>query len=173
MKEHFENVRRAIYDKFSNLGEKIGSVISDKFKTAINSMLRMVETNLNKAISFINGAIDIMNKVPGVKLNDAPFLPYHSTYCFSVSGAVAYALSQTACINRAELFCIVFRRSCAHFKALLQSGFVHALYKVKVVLLYLKVQKITPHRDNTARGRLCYAEKSLCPSFHRDKGKSD
>lgn len=68
MKEHFENVRRAIYDKFSNLGEKIGSVISDKFKTAINSMLRMVETNLNKAISFINGAIDIMNKVPGVKI---------------------------------------------------------------------------------------------------------
>ena len=102
--------------------------------------------------------------IPCPKLNELSIFNVRVYFRFYVSGCgplkadVAYALPKAACINRAELLSIVFRRSCAHFKALLQSGFVHALYKVKVILLYLNIhKKITPHRDNTVRGGLRYA----------------
>lgn len=69
---NFTSFFSGLWDKvkstFSSLGTKLGSAIGDSVKSGINSVLSMIENTINKAIGLINGAIDIINKVPGVEI---------------------------------------------------------------------------------------------------------
>ena len=64
----FSGIWSTIKGIFTNVGTNIGSAIGGAFKSAMNSALATVENAVNKAIGFINGAIDIINKLPGVSV---------------------------------------------------------------------------------------------------------
>ena len=66
--EFFGGLWTKIKNKFSDIGANMGSAIGDSVKAGINKVLGWVETTLNKAIGMINGAIDVVNKVPGVNI---------------------------------------------------------------------------------------------------------
>lgn len=85
-KEKFSNAWQAVKDVFSNwgsffsglwdtikttfssLGTKLGESIGGAVKTGINSVIGWIEKTINKAIGLINGAIDLINKLPGVSV---------------------------------------------------------------------------------------------------------
>lgn len=64
----FSGIWQTIKDKFSSIGSAIGSAISDAVKSGINSIIGIAERAINKAIGLINGAIKIINKIPGVEI---------------------------------------------------------------------------------------------------------
>lgn len=64
----FSGIWDTIKGIFTNVGTNIGDAIGGAFKSAINSALATVERAVNKAIGFINGAIDIINNLPGVSV---------------------------------------------------------------------------------------------------------
>lgn len=57
-----------IKKKFSDIGSSIGSAISDTVKSGINGVLSTIESVINGGISLLNGAIDLINKIPGVNI---------------------------------------------------------------------------------------------------------
>lgn len=67
--DFFSGLWTTIKDKFSSLGTKIGDAIGGAFKTTINNVLSTVETAVNKGIGFINSAIGVINKIPGVNVS--------------------------------------------------------------------------------------------------------
>ena len=64
----FSGIWDTIKGIFTNIGTNIGDAIGGAFKSAMNSALATVERAVNKAIGFINGAIDIINELPGVSV---------------------------------------------------------------------------------------------------------
>lgn len=60
----FSGIWSTISTTFSSLGTKIGDAIGGAVKTAINGVISKIETTINKAIGIINGAIDLINKLP-------------------------------------------------------------------------------------------------------------
>lgn len=64
----FEDLWETIKNTFTKLGTSIGFAIGNAVKSGINAVLTLVENTINKAIGFINGAIDVMNKVPLVNI---------------------------------------------------------------------------------------------------------
>lgn len=65
----FSNLWNTISTTFSALGTSLGNAIGGAVKSGINGILRWVQDTVNKAINIINGAIDIINKVPGVEVS--------------------------------------------------------------------------------------------------------
>ena len=69
---NFTSFFSGLWDKikstFSSLGTKLGDSIGGAVKSGINTVLSMIENSINRAIALINGAIDIINKVPGVDI---------------------------------------------------------------------------------------------------------
>ena len=57
-----------IKSTFSKLGTSLSNAIGSSVKAGINGVISWVETTINKAIGLINGAIDVINKVPGVDI---------------------------------------------------------------------------------------------------------
>jgi phage-related protein len=59
-------------DKAIGLFKKIGTTVvdfmSDLFKSVINGVLSTIEKNINKFIRLLNGAIDLINEIPGVSI---------------------------------------------------------------------------------------------------------
>lgn len=53
---------------FSGIGNTIGGFISAGFKTVVNGALGLLEGFLNTPINLINGAIDLINHLPGVHI---------------------------------------------------------------------------------------------------------
>lgn len=53
----------------TDLGTKIGDTVGSSFKTAINGILEFIEDRLNSIPNAINGAIDLINKLPGVEIS--------------------------------------------------------------------------------------------------------
>lgn len=51
---------------FSSLGTSIGNAISGAVKSGINGVISLIERTINRAISLINGGIDLINLIPGV-----------------------------------------------------------------------------------------------------------
>lgn len=51
---------------FSSLGTSIGDAISYAVKSGINGVISLIERTVNRAISIINGAIGVINLIPGV-----------------------------------------------------------------------------------------------------------
>lgn len=64
----FSGIWNTIKGIFTNVGTNIGEAIGGAFKSAMNNALATVERAVNKAIGFINGAIDVINDIPGVSI---------------------------------------------------------------------------------------------------------
>lgn len=64
----FSGIWNTIKGIFTNVGTNIGNAIGGAFKSAMNSALATVENAVNGAIRLVNGAIDIINKIPGVSV---------------------------------------------------------------------------------------------------------
>ncbi|MBO5004332.1 MAG: hypothetical protein J6D03_03595 [Clostridia bacterium] len=60
----WDNVKRT----FSTLGTNIGNAISNAVKSGINGVISMIQNTINRAIGLINGAIRLINKLPGVSI---------------------------------------------------------------------------------------------------------
>lgn len=68
IRSFFSRIWNTIKGIFTNVGTNIGEAIGGAFKSAMNNALATVERAANKAISFINGAIDVINNIPGVSI---------------------------------------------------------------------------------------------------------
>ncbi len=64
----FSGIWNSIKNTFSNLGTSIGNAISNAVKSGINGVLSLIEKTINKAINLINGAIGVINLIPGVNI---------------------------------------------------------------------------------------------------------
>lgn len=64
----FGGIWETIKSKFTNIGTKIGESVAGAFKSSVNSVFTTIENIVNGFINTINGAIDIVNKVPGVSI---------------------------------------------------------------------------------------------------------
>lgn len=64
----FSNVWGNVKNTFSNLGTSIGNAISNSVKSGINGVISMIQNTINRAIGIINGAIRLINKLPGVSV---------------------------------------------------------------------------------------------------------
>lgn len=64
----FSGLWDKIKNTFSSLGTKIGDAIGGSVKAGINKVITWIENTINKAIGLINGAIDLINKLPGVSV---------------------------------------------------------------------------------------------------------
>ena len=65
----FTGVWDRVRNTFSELGTKIGDSMSGAVKAGINGVLRSVENIVNKFIKMINGALDVINAIPGVNIS--------------------------------------------------------------------------------------------------------
>lgn len=63
-----------VQNKFSDLGTKIGGAISGAVKAGINGVIRQIENVINSGIGLINGAIWLINKIPGVSIDNLRYL---------------------------------------------------------------------------------------------------
>lgn len=66
--DFFSNIWGKIKDKFSNLGTSIGDAISSAVKSGVNGIIWLIEGTINTAIGLINGAIRLINLLPGVNV---------------------------------------------------------------------------------------------------------
>ncbi|HFU3982939.1 TPA: hypothetical protein ACGO2Q_001730 [Streptococcus suis] len=71
----FSNVAgffRGIYDNivswFTDIGRAVGDAVSGAFKSGMNGAIATVENVVNSFIGMINGAIGLINKIPGVSI---------------------------------------------------------------------------------------------------------
>ena len=60
----WKNVKKT----FTDLGTRIGDAVGGAMKTALNAALDFIEGKLNAIPNAINGAIDTLNKLPGVDI---------------------------------------------------------------------------------------------------------
>lgn len=67
--DFFGGIWDTIKSKFTSIGTKVGQAIGGAFKSVINSVLETVENTINAVPDAINGAIDILNKIPGVDID--------------------------------------------------------------------------------------------------------
>lgn len=68
------NVWDKIVSVFSAIGTTVADAISGAFKGVVNTVLRGVVGIINGFFGAINGAIDVINKVPGVSIKKVPKL---------------------------------------------------------------------------------------------------
>ena len=67
--DFFGGIWDKIKNKFSKLGTSIGDAISSAVKSGINGVISLIERTINNAISLINGAIKLINLLPGVNVS--------------------------------------------------------------------------------------------------------
>ena len=67
--DFFGGIWDKIKSKFSKLGTNIGDAISSAVKSGINGVISLIERTINSAISLINGAIKLINLLPGVNVS--------------------------------------------------------------------------------------------------------
>lgn len=66
--DFFGGIWDKIKNKFSKLGTTIGDAIGNAVKAGINGVISLIENNINSAINLINGAIKLINLLPGVNV---------------------------------------------------------------------------------------------------------
>lgn len=66
----FSSIWDRVKGTFSDLGVKIGDSIGGSVKSGINGIISTIENTINKAINLINGAIKLINKIPGVSVGN-------------------------------------------------------------------------------------------------------
>ena len=64
-----KNAFKDVGEWFAGVGKKAGEAISSAFKTVLNWILDKIEKTVNAPFKMINGAIDILNAVPGVSIS--------------------------------------------------------------------------------------------------------
>ena len=64
----FSGLWDRIKSTFSSLGTKLGDAIGGGVKSGINGILGMIEGAINDALNMINGALSMINKIPGVEI---------------------------------------------------------------------------------------------------------
>ena len=76
----YENIIKPIYDNvvwlrdkaialFKNIGTAVVTFVSNLFKSVVNGVLSAIESKINSFIRLLNGAIGIINKIPGVNIS--------------------------------------------------------------------------------------------------------
>ena len=65
----FTGMWSKVKSRFTELGGKIGDAVGGAMKGAINVALEFIEEKLNAVPNAINGAIDTLNKLPGVSIS--------------------------------------------------------------------------------------------------------
>lgn len=65
----FSGIWRTITGVFTTIGTSIANAISGAVKSGINGVISLIENTINSAIGLINGAISLINKIPGVSVN--------------------------------------------------------------------------------------------------------
>lgn len=70
--EFFGGLWNNIVSTFSVIGTKVAEAIGGAFKAAINAVIWTVEGALNLIPNAVNGAIDLINKLPGVNISAIP-----------------------------------------------------------------------------------------------------
>lgn len=66
--DFFGGIWDKIKTKFSKLGTTIGDAIGNAVKAGINGVISLIENSINSAIGLINGAIKLINLLPGVNV---------------------------------------------------------------------------------------------------------
>lgn len=66
--EFFGGIWETIKSRFTDLAVAVGSAISGAVRSGINGVISMIENTINRAIRIINGAIGLINKIPGVSI---------------------------------------------------------------------------------------------------------
>ena len=66
--DFFGGLWTKIQDKFTDIGTNIADAISKAVKSGINSVIAGVEKTINTGVDLINGAIDLINEIPGVSV---------------------------------------------------------------------------------------------------------
>lgn len=72
----FGDLWTKIKDKFSKIGTSIANAISTSVKSGINGVIGSIERTINNAIGLINGAIDVINAIPGVGISKIDTLSF-------------------------------------------------------------------------------------------------
>lgn len=70
--EFFGGIWETIKEKFTTIGTKVAEAIGGAFKTAINAVIATVEGAINTIPKAINGAIGLINELPGVNISKIP-----------------------------------------------------------------------------------------------------
>lgn len=72
LKNYISNILSSIgnflKDKFGSIGSSIADSISSTIKSVVNGLLQLVENKVNGFIGMINGAVGIINAIPGVNI---------------------------------------------------------------------------------------------------------
>jgi phage-related protein len=66
--DFFGNLWDTLKTKVSDIGGKIGDTVGQGIKAGVNGMISFVETTLNKIPDIINGAIEMINEIPGIDI---------------------------------------------------------------------------------------------------------
>lgn len=70
----FSGLWGIIQNTFSNLGTSIANAIGGAVKSGINGVISMIENTVNSAIGIINGAISLINRLPGVSVGSLGYV---------------------------------------------------------------------------------------------------
>ena len=65
----FGSLWTTIKDKFSAIGTNIADAISSAVKAGLNGVISSIESIINRGVNLINGAIDLINNIPGVSIS--------------------------------------------------------------------------------------------------------
>ena len=64
----FSGVWRTITGVFTNIGTSVAGAVSGAIRSGLNGALATIENIINGGIGLINGAINLINKIPGVNI---------------------------------------------------------------------------------------------------------
>lgn len=70
----FSGLWDIIRNTFSNLGTSIANAIGGAVKSGINGIISIIENTVNSAIGIINGAINLINCLPGVSVGTLDYV---------------------------------------------------------------------------------------------------
>lgn len=76
VKNFFLGIWDKIKSAFSAIGTKIGNAVSGAVKKAINGLLGAAEKIINGFLKMINGAIGLINKIPGVNISKVKMVEF-------------------------------------------------------------------------------------------------
>jgi hypothetical protein len=68
----FSGLWSKIKSKFGSMGSSIGSAMGNAVKNGMNGVISKVQSTINKGIGFINSAIRLANKLPGINVGTVP-----------------------------------------------------------------------------------------------------
>ncbi len=72
----FSGIWNNIKNTFSTIGTKIGDAISGAVRSGINGLLGSAERIINGFLGMINGAVEIINKIPGVNISKVKLVSF-------------------------------------------------------------------------------------------------